>query len=94
MTPGEELRRIVEENGGGNFAASVFLRADGFFTLCNLPFFERIARAGRLARFCELLKIQFGEAIDNAQKETCDNNGGARCICHGADSLSGVPVRS
>jgi len=93
LTPAEELRRIVKESGG-NFTASVFLREDGFFTLCNLSFFDRIARSGRLARFCELLKIQFGEAIDNAQKETCDSNGGAVCICNGsgARELSGVQV--
>ena len=89
MTPAEELRRIVEENGGGNFAASVYLREDGLFFLLNLPFLERLARRGRLARFSELLKIQFTEAVENAEEAIRSANGGGGA---GADSLSCVQV--
>ena len=71
-----ELQEIVEENGGGSFAVSVFLRSDGFLIQPNFLFFDRLARAGRLARFCELLKENFTEALNNAEEEskrsTCD----------------------
>jgi hypothetical protein len=64
-----ELQEIVEECGGGSFAVSVFLRSDGFLIQPNYLFFERLARSGRLSRFCELLKENFTEAINDAQKE-------------------------
>lgn len=84
MSASEELRAIVEENGGGNFAASVYLRTDGFFVQLNVTFMDRLARSGRLARFCELLKTEFTEAVNDAEKSS---NGGA-------SDLSGVQIRN
>jgi hypothetical protein len=84
-----ELQEIVEENGGGSFAVSVYLRSDGFLIQPNSMFFERLARAGRLARFCELLKENFTEAVNDAEKDANRN------VCaggSGADSLPGVQV--
>jgi hypothetical protein len=65
-----ELQEIVEECGGGSFAVSVFLRADGFLIQPNTFFFDRLARSGRLSRFCELLKENFEEAVNDAEKES------------------------
>jgi hypothetical protein len=84
-----ELQQIVEENGGGSFAVSVFLRSDGFLIQPNAMFFERLARAGRLSRFCELLKENFTEAVNDAEKEAKRNVCASDC---GADSLSCVQV--
>jgi hypothetical protein len=84
-----ELQRIVEEIGGGTFAVSVFLRSDGFLIQPNFLFFEKLARSGRLARFCELLKENFEEALNDAEKESKRNTcSGAPC----ADSLPCVQV--
>jgi hypothetical protein len=72
-----ELLEIVKANGGGNFTASVYLREDGFFILFNEPFLDRIARAGRVDRFCELLKTHFEEAMEDAkEKSKRSPNGG------------------
>jgi hypothetical protein len=83
-----ELQQIVEESGGGSFAVSVFLRSDGFLIQPNYLFFERLARSGRLARFCELLKENFTEAVNNAEKEAnrsvhgeAANGGASRADC-------------
>jgi hypothetical protein len=65
-----ELQEIVEESGGGSFAVSVFLRSDGFLIQPNSFFFDKLARSGRLARFCELLKANFMEAVNDAEKES------------------------
>jgi hypothetical protein len=86
----QELLAIVRKNGGGNFTASVYLREDGFFVMFNIPFMERIARAGRVERFCELLKEKFEEALRNAKEES--NGSAARCA--GENYLSGVQVGS
>jgi hypothetical protein len=85
-----ELQQIVEENGGGSFAVSVFLRSDGFLIQPNYLFFERLARAGRLSRFCELLKENFTEAVNHAEKEASRNvECAAECR---EDFLPRVPV--
>jgi hypothetical protein len=84
-----ELRQIVEECGGGNFVASVYLRSDGFLVQVNDGFLTRLARLGRLERFCEILKLNLTEAIEDAEKESkrSSYDGGTR-----ADSLPGVQV--
>jgi len=87
-----ELLEIVKINGGGNFTASVYLREDGFFVLFNVPFLERIARAGRADRFAELLKHQFEEALKNATEESKRSPSGGRIGCE--DRVSCVQVGS
>jgi hypothetical protein len=88
-----ELQKIVEENGGGSFAVSIFLRSDGFLIQPNYLFFERLARAGKLSRFCELLKENFEEAVKDAEEKANRNIATRECTgerCE--DSLSCLPV--
>jgi hypothetical protein len=85
-----ELQEIVEESGGGSFAVSVFLRSDGFLIQPNYLFFDRLARSGRLARFCELLKQNFTEAVNDAEKESKRN---VFAGASGEDSMPCVQVR-
>jgi len=87
-----ELVGIVKRNGGGNFTASVYLREDGFFILFNVPFMERVAKMGRVDRFCELLKAHFEEAMENAKEESKRSVNGERAT--GKDCLPGVQVGS
>ena len=88
-----ELQRIVEENGGGSFAVSIFLRSDGFLIQPNYIFFERLARAGKLSRFCELLKENFEEAVNDAEKEAKRNVATRECARESCeDSLPCVSV--
>ena len=68
-----ELQEIVEEHGGGAFAVSIFLRSDGLLIQPSCIFFERLARTGKLARFVELLKVNFEEALEHAKKEANRN---------------------
>jgi hypothetical protein len=79
------LAEIVKENGGGNFAASVFLREDGFLVQFNLCFLDRLRRTGRLQRFCELLGEQFQEALKDAQEKVNDGR---------SDGITGVYVHN
>lgn len=95
MTPEDirDLAVIVKENGGGNFAASVFLREDGFFIQFNLIFLDRLRKKGNLRRFCELLGTEFQEALNNAEEKSRTGHGDGFCGVY-VDNLSCLQERS
>jgi hypothetical protein len=87
-----ELEQIVEEHGGGAFAVSIFLRSDGLLIQPSCILFERLAASGRLARFLEILKTNFEEALNNAKEEANRSVRAGGGWLPRADSVSGVQV--